>query len=143
LPESWLLKTALCLVALSPVTAHADRLIYTDQSPGSLAPAEIWRNVSSPAEEVTYLTDPAAFVTQLDEQAWGRVVVCVRHTAAPSFLDELRAFAVAHPASIVEIWTWQDNGQTFQTGDVVEATGAIAVWQHGQTATAYRNMPNN
>jgi hypothetical protein len=130
------------VVAAFSGAAQADRLVYCDQTPGSLAPAEVWRSVSPPAEEVVYLTDSAALVVQLGEHAWRRVVISVRHTASPPFLTELRDFAQANPESVVEIWTWQDNGQTFQVGDVVQATGAVVVWQHGLTATAYRNMAN-
>jgi len=119
-------------------------LIYSDQSPGSLPHAEACRMVAeSDGQNVTSITDPSEFATQLAAADWSRVHVVARYGSGdPSYATALRDFANTHPDKSIQMFFWHDNGTEPTADTAVAASMAIVLWNRGTTTTGYTNIGN-
>lgn len=138
-------------ISRQPVKARGDTstspsgvLIYSDQSPGSLPHAEALRMVAeSEGQNVTSITDPSEFATQLAATDWSRVHVVARYASAePSYATALRNFANTYPDKTIQMLFWHDNGTQPTADTAVAATMAIVLWNRGTTTTGYTNIGN-
>lgn len=130
---------AMIVLALGAATASAaDWLIYTDQSPGSLAfQAVIQRQATVEGKSLTLKTDPNEFSTAISSDGpWQRVFVAAKFTAgSPPYAAALTTYATG--GGLVEMYFWHHSGAAPAGNTAVLATTAITLWHKNLTTIKY------
>jgi hypothetical protein len=90
------------------------------------------------------VTESGEFEAQLAAQAWERVIISARYAGGePSYASALRAFATAHPESMVHLFLWHESGTQSTADTAVMGTTAHFLWNRGMTTKSYRDAAPN